>query len=140
VIPVLTMTVGLPASGKTTWARARQLADPELVLVSKDELRAMLHSSRWSPANERQVLALRDAVVTDALARGRSVIVHDTNLDPVHRDELGALAAVHGAPLVVRSFTDVGLDECIARDAARAHPVGEDVIRAMWRRFLADPP
>jgi hypothetical protein len=111
--------------------------------VSKDELRAMLHASRHSKDNERQVLAVRDAVVVDALRRGRSVVVHDTNLHPSHREDLAAIAAANGAKFEVRDFTDVDVEECIRRDAARAHPVGERVIRTMWREFLwvrPDPP
>jgi predicted kinase len=138
--PTVTMTIGLPGSGKTTWARARQVEDPELVLVCKDELRAMLHAGRHTKGNERQVLAVRDAVVVDSVARGRSVIVHDTNLHPRHREELGALAAAHGASFAVEDFTGVDIDVCIARDAGRPAPVGERVIRTMWRDFLWVPP
>jgi hypothetical protein len=41
--------------------------------------------------------------------------------------------------VVVRDFTDVSLDECIARDAARTgeDQVGEEAIRAMHRRYLS---
>lgn len=134
--PSLTITRGLPASGKTTWARARQASDPSVVLVSRDELRALLHGGRYSPANEEQVVAVRDAIVADSLARGRDVIVHDTNLNPSHVRSLEALARSSGAGFAVEDFTDVPLEVCIARDAARAERVGEGVIRAMWEEYL----
>jgi predicted kinase len=135
--PTVTMTRGLPGSGKTTWARGQQAADPAVVLVSKDELRAMLHDGRFSAGNEGQVVAVRDAIVVDTLMRGRDVIVHDTNLHPDHAAALKEIARLHDATFVVKDFTEVPLDTCIARDAARAHPVGATVIRAMWRDFLS---
>ena len=134
--PTLTITRGLPASGKTTWARARQASDPNVVLVSRDELRATLHGGRYSPANEEQVVAVRDAIVIDSLARGRDVIVHDTNLNPAHVRALEALARSHGAAFAIEDFTGVPLEVCITRDAARADPVGEGVIRVMWEEYL----
>jgi predicted kinase len=135
--PTVTMTRGLPGSGKTTWARAQQAADPTVVLVSKDELRAMLHDGRFSAANEGQVVAVRDAIVADTLMRGRDVIVHDTNLHPDHAVALNDIARINHAAFVVKDFTEVPLDTCIARDAARPHPVGATVVRAMWRDFLS---
>jgi len=136
-IPTLIITRGLPASGKTTWARARQASDPTVVLVSRDELRATLHGGRYSPANEEQVVAVRDAVVRDSLRRGRDVIVHDTNLNPVHVRSLEALARSGDAGFAVEDFTGVPLEVCVERDDARAEPVGEAVIRAMWDEYLA---
>lgn len=134
--PTLTITRGLPGSGKTTWARARQACDPTLVLVSRDELRALLHGGRYSVANEEQVVAVRDAVVVDSLARGRDVIVHDTNLNPAHVHALETVARSRGARFAVEDFTGVPLEVCIARDATRPDPVGEGVIRAMWEARL----
>jgi hypothetical protein len=51
--------------------------------------------------------------------------------------ELAELAYSCDADFVVRDFTDVPLDVCIARDADRGPDhVGEAVIRAMWERHL----
>jgi predicted kinase len=137
--PKVIMTKGLPGSGKTTWARAQQAADPSVVLVSKDELRTLLHGGRFSRGNEHQVVAIRDAIVADALGRGRDVIVHDTNLDPSHGIRLAEIATAYGAAFAVEDFTAVPLETCIARDADRPAPVGSTVIRTMWREFLFRP-
>lgn len=131
----LTATVGLPASGKSTWARQQQNDDPSLVLVSMDEIRAMLHQSRFNKENEQLTEATEEAVIVGALLRGRSVIVHDTNLHPRHKERLSGLAHTHGASFEVKDFTDVPLNECKRRDALRPRPqrVGPTVIDQMAR-------
>lgn len=135
-MPTLTITRGLPGSGKTTWARAQRGA----VRVNRDELRRMLHG-RWRGTDraERQVTAAQHAAVRALLAAGVDVICDDTNLRAGTVRSLVELAATSGARVWVRDFTDVPLAECVRRDAARAdgEQVGEDTIRAMHDRWLA---
>jgi len=130
------MTKGLPASGKSTWAREMQSKDPNIVRVNKDDLRAMLHNGKWSKFNEKQVLAVRDQIIVNALVDGRNVIVDDTNLAEKHFETLKEIAKKHTAQVEVVDFTSVSVDECVARDAKRANSVGEKVIRDMSVRFL----
>lgn len=128
---------GLPASGKTTWALEHVARNPgRYVRSNKDELRRMLHGGRHSRANEREVLAVRDFIIEHGLRTGRTVIVDDTNLNPVHERRIREIAQAHGAEVEVKTF-DVPVDECIARDAARAEPVGAAAILDMWSRYVA---
>jgi predicted kinase len=135
-VTTLTITRGLPGSGKTTWARSQAGA----VRVNRDDLRRMLHGGLvgvgW--AEVRVTLAQR-ALVESFLRAGLDVICDDTNLRARYVRDLTELARDCGAEVAVRDFTDVPLDVCIERDAARAEPerVGEDVIRAMHGRYLA---
>lgn len=132
----LTITRGLPASGKTTWARQQGGA----VRVNRDDLRRMMHGGHlgqgWA---EVQVTLAQRAQVEALLRAGVNVICDDTNLRSRYVRELADLALICGAEVVVRDFTDVTVDECVARDAVRAEPdrVGEDVIRGMHQRYLA---
>ncbi len=80
---------GLPASGKSTWAKQRLAAEPGAYKrINKDELRAMLDDSHWSKGNERFVLRLRDHLIVAALEDGKHVIVDDTNLHPKHEQQI----------------------------------------------------
>jgi predicted kinase len=134
-------TVGLPASGKSTFARdvAQEGAAHgcSIVLASKDELRLMLHDGRWNKENEKMTEAAEQAIVERALFEGRNVIVHDTNLAPRH---LIAWAAIAGCFRQVNfrviSFLDVPFETCIQRDAQRTDKVGEAVIMRMVRDQL----
>lgn len=140
----LTMMRGLPGCGKTTYANERQRANPDIVLISRDDLRRALHNGNWSKANEHQIVCMENAVIIDSLTRGRSVIVHDTGFGAENELRLRTLAHTHNAQFIVKDFTHVPLDVCIARDLTRFHSVGKDVIMDMYRRYLApvpaDPP
>jgi predicted kinase len=141
-VTTLTMTKGLPGSGKTTWAKQQVLkAVPGgVVVVCKDDLRAMLHADRWHGKNERQVVKARDALVQSFLLRGVSVIVADTNLNPAHEERLRDLASKSDVRFAVKDFTDVPLNTCVSRDLQREKSVGEKVIRDMYAKYLAPAP
>lgn len=127
---------GLPASGKSTWAKSH--VDATTKRVNKDDLRAMLDNGRWSRDNEKFVLQLRDHIVVEALAAGKHVIVDDTNLHPKHEARMRQLARENNARVEVVEF-DTSLEECIRRDLERPSSVGEKVIRKMHAQFLAEP-
>ncbi|WP_327034191.1 AAA family ATPase [Micromonospora ureilytica] len=132
----LIATRGLPASGKTTFARTLQ---PSVSRVNRDDLRRMLHGERlFTQWAEAQVTAVQQAQV-EALLRARAdVCVDDTNLRSRTLRGWADLAARHGADFEVHDFTDVPLDECLRRDAARpaADQVGADAIRRLHERYL----
>jgi predicted kinase len=133
----LLITRGLPASGKTTFARKLQ---PGVVRVNRDDLRRMLHGQRlFTQWAEAQVTHAQRAAV-EALLRARaSVIVDDTNLRSRTVREWAEMAVRYGASFEVHDFTDVPLAECLRRDAGRPEDerVGEGPIRRMHERFLA---
>ncbi|GAA4248313.1 hypothetical protein GCM10022255_027810 [Dactylosporangium darangshiense] len=136
----LTITRGLPGSGKTTWAKQQ----PRLVRVNRDDLRRMLHGGLVADPQlrgraEKEVTAAHHAAVEGLLRAGAHVVCDDTNLRGRVVREFAELAAKCGAHFAVRDFTDVPVEECIRRDALRDGDgrVGEDVIRSMYQRYLA---
>jgi predicted kinase len=139
-VSTLTITRGLPGSGKTTWAKEQ----PQLVRVNRDDLRRMLHGGAVIDPErrgraEKEVTAAHHAAVEGLLRTGAHVVCDDTNLRGRVVREFAELAAKCGAHFSVRDFTDVPLEECIRRDALRTGDghVGEDVIRGMHQRYLA---
>ncbi len=132
------LTKGLPACGKTTWAKAKMRKRPgQYKRVSKDELRVMLDDGVYSPENEKIVRNVRDAAILLAIHAGFDVIVDDTNLNPRHVQEIQALV-LGKADVQMMDFTDILLEVCIKRDSERPNPVGESVIREMQQRYLVE--
>lgn len=137
----LTMTKGLPGSGKSTWALEMVAANPsQYKRVNKDDLRAMLDGGKWSRDNEKFVLKMRDHIAIEALQAGKHVIIDDTGFAEFHEVNLRALAGTYGAQFQIKDFTNVSIETCIERDLKRQHSVGEAVIRKMWRQYLAPKP
>ena len=66
---------GLPASGKSTWAKDFIDRNSGWMRINKDDMRSMMHDSNWSKGNERQVLLIRDAAIEMALTRDRKSVV-----------------------------------------------------------------
>lgn len=133
----LIITRGLPASGKTTFARKLQ---PSVVRVNRDELRRMLHGIRlFTQWAEAQVTAAQRAQVEALLRMRADVCVDDTNLRSRTVRDWAGLAARFGASFEVHDFTDVPLEECIRRDIDRPEEdrVGEQTIRRQYDRYLA---
>lgn len=128
-MPTCTLTVGLPAAGKTTWATARAAENPDVVVVCLDDVRAeMFPGLPWTLDRVRAAAKIQQRRARAALTDGHDVIVADTNLNPVVRTRWVTIAAEAGAALTLEVF-DVPVEECIRRDAMREAPVGEVVIR-----------
>lgn len=138
----ITLTKGLPASGKSTWAKEQVNKHPNSIKrINKDDLRAMLDDSRWSKDNEKFVIEQRDVLVIAALKRGKHVIIDDTNLAPKHEARMIEIAKEFkeaGKDVVVKveDFTSVTPEICIERDLKRPNSVGAKVIWKMYNDFL----
>jgi len=101
----LVILVGLQAAGKSSFYRSR-FADTHTI-VSKD----LLRNSR-----NRQIRQM--ALIEQALRRGESVVVDNTNPRAEDRLPLIALGKLFGARIVGYWFAD-GLSECLRRNALR---------------------
>lgn len=129
------LTRGLPASGKSTWAKQYIADNPNTIRTNKDDIRAMAHNSKWNKSNEKQTIRIRDFIIVDAIERGNDVIVDDTNLSDTHYLHIKEL--VKGkAEVEIKDFTDVTLEECLRRDGMREKPVGRKVILGMYNQFF----
>lgn len=139
------ITTGLPASGKTT-AALKMVAESggRIRRVNLDALRLMLDdndgSVRLGRNHEEVVLAVQDAAVLAAVDAGHDVVVDNTHLVSRLPNRYKRLLATRDVRFEVVDFTDVPVEVCIRRDAARARPVGEKVIRDMAGRLKGKCP
>lgn len=135
----LHITRGLPASGKSTFARTWVAEDPaHRARINRDDLRAMMHAGVWlGPATESQILTVRNFAISALLWKGFDVICDDTNLPQGTARELAEIAQANHADWIVHDLTGIPVDECVRRDALRPTPIGETVIREMHQKYLA---
>ena len=130
----LILTKGLPASGKSTWARQYIEQHPQTANLTKDDLRLQLADYE---TREAQVIRVRDVLTHHYLSSGYSVIWSDTNLNPIHEATAIALAQEYQAEVKIQDFTTIDRQECIRRDRLRPNPVGEAVINQMYEQYLS---
>jgi len=131
------MCVGLPASGKSTYAKAVVAKDPNnWVRVNNDDLRAMMNGSVWSQDYEKMITDARNYLIRDALKRGKNVIIDNLNINRRHFDDVCKIAkSVNINVQVYEKSFYVELEELLARDAKREGKaqVGEAVINKWWK-------
>ncbi|MBM3947392.1 MAG: ATP-binding protein [SAR202 cluster bacterium] len=114
--PVLVMLVGLPGTGKTTFA-ARLAERFPLAVVESDAMRKTLFPRpTYSPAESRRVFAAIHEVLGRLLAERVPALLDATNLVEANRRELYQIAEGAGARLFIVRLT--APDEVVRRRLA----------------------
>jgi len=131
------LPVGIPGSGKSTWAKAEIAKDPnEWCRINNDDIRAMLNGSVYSPDYEKLITETRNFLIREGLKRGKNLIIDNLNISRRHFDDVCKIAkSVNGNFQVIEKPFYVELDEAIARDAKREGKaqVGEVVIKKWFK-------
>lgn len=121
--------VGIPGSGKTTYAR-RYLG--HALRISFDELRLMLSGVAYDSRNESRVIAIGHAALEAAMARayawGQDVLLDATNVTRERRRHYLRLADSYHLPAIA-VYVPVDVEEAVERDRGRHGAVGEAVVR-----------
>ena len=88
--------MGIPASGKSTWAQSWVAEDPlNRVRVNKDALRALANNSQWSNDYEEVITATQLSMIEHALSAGKSeMAVKQGKYGELYGDDGGHLKAV----------------------------------------------
>ncbi len=125
--------MGLPGSGKTTWAMRWIAAHPDYVRINNDAIRWALFRERYNPETETAIKQARVRLMREALGQGKSLVIDNCNITVPSKREIIAIAAEFGATTRVVSLLGVDVRECIRRDRLRPYPVGATVIRMFAR-------
>ncbi|WP_413176308.1 AAA family ATPase [Anabaena azotica] len=122
--------VGIPGSGKSTFASQWLQYDPNCVIVSTDAIRAELFGDESQQGNwsliEQEVLKR----VKAAVAANISVVYDATNFKRSHRIDILQKFANVGADKWMAWYLKTPLKECYRRNQQRQRQVDENIIES----------
>ena len=135
----LILTVGISASGKTTWAETQKHC---MVNINRDDIRFNIvqPGSDWktykhNKKNEKIVTEIELEVAEFAVRFEANIIISNTNLNPKTREFWKDFAKHHNYEFEIKEFP-ITLEEAIKRDNLRQNGVGEQVIRKQYQQWL----
>jgi predicted kinase len=135
------ITKGLPASGKSTWAKKKVMEYPNTIIVNRDKIREMLKGEYknfpFGSSMEKLVTQLERGSVVASLDKGYNVIIDATNFR-LPTDWVADIARVYDCKVQIIDFTHIDVKTCIQRDQQRENPVGKEVIEGMYNKYLKD--
>lgn len=141
----LLILIGLPGSGKTTWAKKfiaerENDSDEAWVRVCRDDIRFMLQSVDFKVENENLVTEIENSAVRSALQLGKSVLIDATHIKKSHRNAWHKIAKEYNVSVVEEKYFDVSLEECLKRNSQRDRKVPNSVIESMYQTLKKDLP
>ncbi len=136
----LKILIGLPASGKSTWAKKFVEENTDWVRVNRDDLRNM-RGKYWLPKQEDMITAMENQCCFQAFKHGYNVILDATNLNEDRNRSRFELFQKDFPELILekgRFYASV--EDCIKRDLIRPNSVGAKVITDMYNKYFAPTP
>lgn len=135
----LVINRGIPASGKSTYAKQWVAQEPKRLRVNRDDIRMQLFNKGFD-VDEEFVTKIEDATIRTALQSGYSVIVDDCNIEPKYIKRFVGIAVSHNVTPRLQEHI-ISLDEAIKRNNIRWNTstegpfVPENVIVRMHSRM-----
>jgi predicted kinase len=131
------LTIGVPASGKSTWAKDFvKYKSEKHVRVCRDDYRMMLsQAQQLDRKGENLVTELVNSAIAAAANARYNVIVDATNLNLKYLEPTIDFCQKYG-DVKFRLF-DISLEKAKERDKAREASVGDVVMDKMWKQFRA---
>ncbi|MBD2112134.1 AAA family ATPase [Nodosilinea sp. FACHB-141] len=139
------MLVGIPGSGKSTWARDFVLANPRYRTVATDALRAQIYGDEaiqgdWLRIWQQVMTQWRQAIAAIHQGELEGVIYDATNARRRHRREAIATARQAGFTSITLVWFDLPLSLAIEQNRGRSRQVPADIIATMHRQLQGAPP
>ncbi|HEY9762570.1 MAG TPA: AAA family ATPase [Trichocoleus sp.] len=141
----LILLIGLPGSGKSTWARNFVNQHPAYLLVATDSIRERLYSDEAIQGDWRQIWRTviaewQDGIKAIQQDRLQGVVYDATNVRRRYRRGAIALARELGFTHLTACWFDVPLAICLKRNQQRSRQVPEEILYRMHRQLTGAPP
>lgn len=129
-LPIFCMLVGLPGSGKTSFALSQK---DKYDIISSDSIRKELYGSERIQENNNKVFEIMRKRAIEALKSGKNVIYDATNMTRKFRKAL--LSSIKIDCKKVACIIWAKYETCVLRDKNRNRTVGNEVLRRMIKSF-----
>lgn len=141
----LLILVGIPGSGKSTWASQFVAANSGYRIVATDAIRGELYGDEAIQGDWRQIwrqVSFQWQQGIESIRQGdlEGLIYDATNAKRRHRREAIAAARALGFTPITLAWFDVPLSVALERNRRRSQPVPPDIIAAMHRQIQGAPP
>lgn len=133
--PTLILCVGIPGSGKTTYAEKYVKEHENTIHLSSDRIRLELWGNEATQGDNNEVFSLMQSRAIEALNNGQNVVYDATNVTRKDRSYIIALCPKFAK--IECHIIWAPIETCIERDAARERTVGKEVIDRMLKKFQA---
>ena len=133
--PTLVLLVGIPGSGKTTYAKNYIEQTPNIIHLSSDAIRKELYGDENIQGNPADVFSLMQTRAVEALNNGIHVVYDATNI--TRKDRASIIDICPKFAQIECHIIWAPIETCIERDANRERTVGKAVINRMLKKFQA---
>lgn len=134
------LTVGISASGKSSWAKTNPV--PNAVYITRDDIRFNFIKPgqtwadyKFNKENEEAVSNIQKSIAEQAVIAKKNIVIVDTNLSSRVRDYWKDFSTKIGYDFEIISF-DCSFEEAVKRDNLRPNGVGQSVIRKQYKSYL----
>ena len=125
---------GVPASGKSTFARSLVLRDKSYVIVSRDAIREA-RGDYWIPEHEDYISDIEEFEIRSAIKHGLNPIIDATNLNPKTIAKWKNLAEELNINIEFKMF-EIDFATALERDSKRERSVGKKVLERFFRDYF----
>ena len=125
---------GVPASGKSTFARSLVLKDKSYVIVSRDAIREA-RGNYWIPEHEDYISDIEEFEIRSAIKHNLNPIIDATNLNPKTIAKWKNLAEELNVNIEFKMF-EIDFATALERDSKRERSVGKKVLERFFRDYF----
>ena len=125
---------GVPASGKSTFARSLALKDKSYVIVSRDAIREA-RGEYWIPEHEDYISDIEEFEIRSAIKHNLNPIIDATNLNPKTIAKWKNLAEELNVNIEFKMF-EIDFATALERDSKRERSVGKKVLERFFRDYF----
>ena len=137
------LTRGVPASGKSTWAK-KVISEndwnrgEQWIRVNNDDIRNMF-GVYWVPDREKLVESTRKNIIQKAVENRVNIIVDNMNFSEKYKTEVEQILEetemFDEYEIEYKDFF-IPLAEAIERDSLRSNPIGASVIKSIYKQNI----